>query len=213
MTSRTAQKKLSSLNKVRGFTLLEMIVATSVFMIAMVIIVGSLVSLNEESRKARTVRIVTDNLSAAVDSMSRNMRMGSAYHCGCGTSGTPSTPGDTTFPDGPRSCIMTDSLGNGGDVCMAFESESGGTGTSSDQVVYRLSNNRIERSTDGGTSYLPLTAPEIKITDLRFYVYGVTLSDDQPVVTMTVRGTAALSAKTATDFNIQTTVEARTPNF
>ncbi len=213
MKPSTTQKRIFPQNTTSGFTLLEMIVAVSVFIVAILIIIGSLVSLNEESRKARTVRIVTDNLSAAVDSMSRNIRMGSSYHCGCGVSGVPSTPGDATFPTAPRNCAMTDTLGNGGDVCMAFEPEAGLTSTSSDQVIYRLSGNRIERSTDGGVSYLPLTAPEIKITDLHFYVYGTSPTVDQPVVTMTVRGTAALSVKTTTDFNIQTTIDARTPNF
>lgn len=76
----------------QGFTLIEMIVASSVFIIIMLIVVGGLISLNNESRKSRSIRLVTDNLSAAIDSMSRAVRMGSYYHCGCGTVGVPSTP-------------------------------------------------------------------------------------------------------------------------
>lgn len=193
----------------RGFTLLEMIVATSVFIVAALIIVGGLVSLNNASRKARAARIVTDNLSAAIDSMSRNIRMGSAMHCGCGTAGVPSTAGDTSFPGGARDCPLAD----GGDVCLAFEGPQGDGAVTSDQVVYRLSGNRIERSIDGGATYIALTAPEMKVNDLHFYVDGTFVDQDQPVVTMVLRAEAQLGTRTKTDFDIETTVSPRTPNF
>lgn len=193
-----------------GFSLIEMIVSMSIFLIAILIIIGALISLTDASRKARSVRVVTDNLSAAMDSMSRSIRMGGYYHCGCGD---PTTPGDTTFPASPRSCPMTDTQGGGGDRCLAFEGQQGNSGISTDQIVYRLYNNRIQRSTDGGATFLDLTAPEINISSLLFYVYGTQTNQDQPVVTMVLRGTASTTARTATDFNIQTTISARTPNF
>lgn len=197
----------------KGFTLIEMIVATGIFTIVMLVVVGSLISLNNESRKSRSIRLVTDNLSSAIDSMSRNVRMGSYYHCGCGTAGSPSTPGDANYPDGPRDCPMIDSLGNGGDQCLAFESQFGATALSADQYVYRLSNNRIQRSKDGGVTFIDLTAPEIRINDLRFFVQGSTPDAHQPVITLFIRGTASVTPKMATDFNIQTTLGSRTPNY
>jgi prepilin-type N-terminal cleavage/methylation domain-containing protein len=196
-----------------GFTLVEMIVASSIFTIVMLVVVGSLISLNNESRKSRSIRLVTDNLSSAVDSMSRNMRMGAYYHCGCGTAGTPSTPGDVNYPDGPRDCPMTDALGGGGDQCFAFESQFGDQSVSLDQYVYRLSNHRIQRSKDGGATFIDLTAPEITINDLRFFVMGSTPDAHQPAVTVLIRGTASVTPKIATDFNVQTTLGSRTPNY
>ena len=190
----------------RGFTLLEMIVSTTVFVFVMLMIIGSLISLTDASRKARSVRIVLDNLSAAIDSMSRNIRMGSYYHCGCGGALT-----------SPQSCSMSDSDGNGGDTCLAFEMANGNPHDATDQMVYRLTTTggrgRIERSLNGGTDWVSLTSPEINVTDMKFFQYGVTPDTDQPVVTMLLRGTAALTPKTSTEFNIQTTIAARTPNF
>lgn len=212
MTKQPYSKKISG-SAQSGFTLIEMIVATSIFTIVMLVVVGSLISLNNESRKARSIRLVTDNLSSAIDSMSRNMRMGAYYHCGCGTAGTPSTPGDVNYPDGVRNCPMTDNLGNGGEQCFSFESQFGDQTLSNDQYVYRLSNHRIQRSKDGGASFIDLTAPEININDLRFFVEGTALDAHQPVVTVVIRGTASVTPVVATDFNVQTTLGSRTPNY
>lgn len=185
-----------------GFTLIEMIVSTSLFVTAMLLVVGAMVSLENASRKARTARIATDNVTAALDSMSRNIRMGTNFHCGC--AGTLTTP---------LNCPMTDATGIGGDVCLAFESQGGSLLDTTDQYVYRLSGNRIERSTNSGGGYLALTAPEINISLLRFYVTGTEVSLRQPYVTMLVRGVATSSSKTTTTFDIQTTIGVRTPNF
>jgi prepilin-type N-terminal cleavage/methylation domain-containing protein len=207
------QRKNFDIRNAQGFSLLEMIVASSIFVIIMLVIVGALISLSNASRKARAVRLVTDNLSAAIDSMSRNIRMGTYYHCGCGTAGVPSTSGDANFPDGVRDCPMTDALGTGGDQCFAFEGPRGDPSISTDQFVYRLFNNRIQRSKDGGATFIDLTAPEINITDLHFFVYGTQLDQKQPLIIMLVRGTAAITPQTTTNFNIETTVEARAPNY
>ena len=185
-----------------GFTLIEMIVSTSLFITAMLLIVGAMISLENASRKARTARIATDNVTAALDSMSRNIRMGSNFNCGC------VAPLTT-----PRNCPMMDALGNGGDVCLALESQTGSALDPNDQYVYRLSGNRIERSTNSGTTYLALTAPEINMTALRFFVTGTEPNLNQPYVTMVVRGTASSSRKTTTNFDVQTTIGVRTPNF
>ncbi len=189
-----------------GFTLIEMIVASSIFIIAMLIIIGALISLDDASRKARSLRLVTDNLSAAIDSMSRDIRMGSNYHCGCEV--------NTANYAIAKDCdIPMDANGGGGDICLAFESQKGDATTDLDQVVYRLSTARIQRSRDSGTTFLDLTAPELKVNDLRFYVYGTTLNADQPVVTMLLRAVAGLTKKTTTAFNIETTIGSRTPNY
>ena len=170
------QKKTHKSEQQRGFTLIEMIVSMSIFIIAILISVGALISLENASRKARTVRVVTDNMSAALDSMSRNLRMGTYYHCGC------VAPFTTT-----QNCPMTDDVGGGGDVCMAFESQWGDPAVAADQYIYRLQSNRIERSTDGGATYLALTAPELEVSNLRFYVSGTETDVNQPYVTMVIR--------------------------
>jgi len=191
-----------------GFTLIEMLVSVAIFSVAMVIVVGSLVSLNDAARKARTIRIATDNLSAAVDSMSRTIRMGIDYHCELTNGAAPTGP-----LRAPQNCPMTDRDGGGGGDLIAVEGQQGSRSTAADQIVYRLLDNRIKRSTDGGATYLDLTAPEINIDHLRFYVHGTQNNEDQPMVTIVIQGTASSSQKTVTTLNIQTTIGSRTPNF
>lgn len=196
------QKKLNTRG---GFTLLEMLVSTSLYVIAMLVIVSALISLESASRKARTIRVATDNVSAAVDSISRTIRMGSYFHCGCvGTRAELSTPSD----------CESNSTGGGGGTCIAFESQNGDPSSINDQYIYKLSGQQILRSTDTGTTWLNMTAPEISILKLAFYVGGTSPEADQPYVTMLISGSATSSrAKFNTTFDIQTTVAARTPNF
>lgn len=199
-----------------GFTLIEMIVSTSLFIITILVVVGALISLESASRKARTIRVASDNLSAALDSMSRNIRMGSAYHCGCGTDATdlPNTAGDTTYPDEPREC-QSDTDGASGEVCFAFEHQNGDVNDPLDQYVYRLKNSRIQRSTEGGVanSWLDMTAPEITISNLKFFVGGTTIGSEQGYVTIVIRGSAGATAKSLTAFDVQTTLSQRGPNY
>ncbi|OGZ12021.1 MAG: hypothetical protein A2942_02235 [Candidatus Lloydbacteria bacterium RIFCSPLOWO2_01_FULL_50_20] len=179
-----------------------MIVAIGIFLTALLIILGALVAINNAARKMRSERVVADNLSAAIDSMSRNIRVGSNLHCGCDA--------DTTTP---KDCPMSDTLGGGGDMCIAFESQLGDPGDNGDQIIYKLSGTGIERSTDNGATYLPLTAPELNISTFKFYVFGSATALDQPVVTMIIRGTASTNARTMTKFDVQTTVNVYTPKL
>ena len=185
-----------------GFTLIEMLVATAIFIVCMLIIVGALVSLNNASRKMRAIRIATDNLSAAIDSVSRNTRMGTTLHCGC------ELPANLANYAVAKDC-PADNLGNGGAQCLAYRSQTGA------RVVYQLANKRIQRSTNGGAvgSFLDMTSPEMTITDLKFIVQGTTANEDQPLITMIVRGSTGSNAKTQTVFNLETTIDQRTPNY
>lgn len=190
-----------------GFTLIEMIVAVAVFTVCVVLIVGALISLNSASRKERAIRVAMDNMGAALDSMSRNIRTGSSFHCGCGTSGSPTTAGDTTFPGEPRNCPSS----GAGDMCLAFEGQDGGA-AATDQIVYKLLNGQIWRSIDSGSSYLAMTAPEVSISKLTFYVDGADKGTNQPVVRIVLRGVAGRGAIT-TPFVVQTSVSPRVPNY
>ncbi|OGZ08360.1 MAG: hypothetical protein A3C93_02745 [Candidatus Lloydbacteria bacterium RIFCSPHIGHO2_02_FULL_54_17] len=182
-----------------------MIVAIGIFVTILIIIIGALVSVNDAARKARSMRVVTENLSAAIDSMSRTIRVGKTFHCDCSGLAT-TTPQDCKL-------TMTGEVDGGGDVCLAFEGQLGVPTLPDDQISYKLSGRSIVRSIDNGATYLPLTAPELGITDLKFFVDGTTPGFDQPVITIVVRGSASTTRRTATSFNVQTTVGAYTPNL
>lgn len=63
----------------RGFTLLEMIVAIFIFSIVVTIASGAMLSMISANRKAQALKTVMNNMNLALDSMSRDVRFGTAY--------------------------------------------------------------------------------------------------------------------------------------
>jgi prepilin-type N-terminal cleavage/methylation domain-containing protein len=203
----------------RGFTLIELMVSVTIFAIVMVMALGSLLSISTADRKAESLKSVMDNLNFALDSMSRTIRTGLYYSC-------------MTSPSFP---VSLDSNGNpipancaGGATAIAFHSADGNT------VVYCRGSNSacsssgssILRSTDGGNTFTQLTASEVVVNNLNFYVIGACATPGtppsgscadssydyvQPKVTITVNGQVKVtgSQNTTYPYAVQTTVTQR----
>lgn len=162
----------------KGFTLVEMIVAIFVFSVVMVISTGALVSIIGANRKAQSVKSVMNNVAFSLDSMTRALRVGSGYDCGV----------TSCSSEGSESLTFTDVDGR--------------------EIQYRLneSTNQIERNING-EGFQALTAPEVTVDKLMFYVDGVE-SEGQPRVLIVMGGRAGVG-KSETVFNIQTLVSQR----
>ena len=91
----------------KGFTLIEIMTSVSVFAIIMVISMGAILGIFEANRKSRTLKAIMNNLNLAVESMSKEMRFGTNYHCG--------ESGSLTVP---QNCP-------GGDTLVSFLSSEG----------------------------------------------------------------------------------------
>lgn len=174
----------------KGFTLIELMVSVSVFIIVMTISMGSIMSVVDANRKSQSLRSVMDNLNFTLESMTRNIRFGTNYHCDI-TQGIVSLPRDCSA--GASSIAVTSSLGV--------------------QVVYKLVNGRIARSLNGGADYY-LTGTDLTITNLSFRVYGADYyaagaNMDQPKTVMVVSGFVGTKASAKTTFTVQTTVSQR----
>ena len=79
----------------------------------------------------------------------------------------------------------------------------------SELIVYRLNNNTIEKSSDGGVSYLPITGSETTIDYLNFYLIGQAADDGlQPRITITIGATSQVNNQSA-NLRIQTTISER----
>lgn len=68
-------------NKVSGFTLIELMVAISIFMIIMTMAMGSLLITLDAKKKSEVLGFTMDNLNFAMESMTRSLRMGTNYDC------------------------------------------------------------------------------------------------------------------------------------
>lgn len=181
------RRRIGQGNMGRGFTLIEIMTAVSVFAVVMVISMGAILGVFDANRKSDSLKTVMDNLNFAVDSMSREMRFGKNYHCGTGTLTT------------PQNC-------SSGGTLVSFLSSDG------QQIAYRLNGTQIEKSVDGGSTYIAVTAPEINIESLSFYVLGASPAPAntlQPRVLIKIKGSAGSKAKTKSDFSLQTLVSQR----
>lgn len=167
----------------KGFTLIELMTAVSIFIIIMTISMGSIIGVFEANRKSRSLKTVLNNLNLAVESMSKEMRFGKNYHCGSGI---------VTLP---QNC-------SSGDTLISFLSNDGV------QITYRFSGPVIEKQVGTG-AFIAVTAPEIAIDDLTFYTLGAGTGDSlQPKVLIKIKSHAG-QGKSRSDFTLQTLVSQR----
>ncbi len=197
------RKKKQQKKKNSGFTLIEMMVAVAIFSVVMLVAVGALLSVMDANRKAQALKNVINNINFTLESMSRTVRTGSAYHCKPGKSDTTPVGGDSI--DKAKNCK------NGGRL-LAFEGQDGDPNTKDDQVIYRLNGTKLQRSIQGGKdkSWVSLTSPNVRVEDFAVYVFGAKDSDSvQPRVIITMRVSAVSSNRAETEFNLQTSVTQR----
>ncbi len=180
--------------KPAGFTLIEILVSVAIFSTVMVIALGALLSMTESDRKAQTLKSVINNLNFSLDAMSRSMRTGINYHCDVGV-------GTITSP---RDCSVTAA------TSIAFFS-------ADSQTTQYCRGNGTTCSSSGtailvkkGTgAFAPLTASEVTITNLQFYVTGAESATVQPHVVILLSGQVPVSASQASTFDLQTSVTQR----
>lgn len=183
----------------RGFTLIEMMVAVTIFTIVMMVSAGAILSIVEANRKAQSLKSVINNLNFTLETISRNIRVGTNYRCmDLAGSGIPNS-----------NLGIAQDCPNGGNV-IAFESQDGNPGTSSDQLVYIFNAGGIFRQIgSGGNTRVRLTSDAVTIDLMRFTVSGVADGDgEQPRVQMVVRGRAQVGGVESV-FNLQTSVTQR----
>ncbi len=189
---------------VSAFTLIEMMVAVTIFSVVMMVGVGALLSLVATNKRAQAIHSVMNNLNAALEGMSRSTRVGTLYNCVTSATVPPSPPPSSTISI-PHDCAT------GGGKLLAFESASGNLTDPADQWVYRLNGTRLERSTKGGAngSWVAITAPEVSIDSFDFYVIGSSNADQaQPRILMRILGSAQVPGGVTT-FTVQASVVQR----
>lgn len=200
------RKKISDFRT--GFTLVELIVSMALFIIVVFITTSAFLTLSTLSKKASTTRIAMDNLSVVIESMTRNIRTGYTYRC--------SNESDFYTPSTPL--IAQDC--SGGNTSLSFYNQDGiitgymfrsGQPTGPNNVILFNQNNTFCKSSTPGKC-LRLTAPEIIITNLKFYVTGADNTSgvtNQPHVNIVVQGVAGTDPRTQSKFSIYTSVTQR----
>lgn len=172
-----------------GFTLIELMVALSIFTIIILIGMGSVLVVTDISNKVQGLRTSMDNVNFAMESMTRSIRMGTNYTCGNSV-----VVSDEDLPGSDCS--------DGGKI-LGFTSSIDGK-----NVFYHLDDKKLERCTTSGC--IDMVSPNVSVDNLTFYVNGAGDKEDgiQPSVYILMKGTVKVKEESMS-FAIQTMASQR----
>lgn len=182
-----------------GFTLIELMVSLMIFVVVVLAAVGSLYAVNTASKKVQSMRSVLDNLTFAIEAMSRTVRTSASVVCG-GSSNVSGNPNCPFSSQGNNSMLLVSStLGTQQLVEYRLGVHTNGNGA----IQKRFQESGI------WTNWISLTAPEINIQKLLFYVDGADpLDGKQSSVQLFVQG-EAVSNNEVSPFAVQTYISER----
>ena len=198
---------MQNINNKNGYTLIETMIAVSLFIIIVTIGMGALLNANRLNQKSKAMRSILDNLSFVMEDMSRNLRTGYSYSC---------VPASLAVPSSPTS----------GQSCVGIAFEPSGGSGGSDPWIYEIVNTTtptvtsfIQRSTDNGRHWMPLTPSEITFSAASgFSILGAESKSQngdtqQPFVTIRLVGTITSVGGVSTPFDLQTSLSQRQLDF
>lgn len=199
------KKYLFKLNKKNGYTIIETMIAVSLFLIVVTVGMNALLNANVVHKKSQDVREEIDNLNFIIEDMARNLRTGSNFHCITGLDTLP-----TASVSSPKSCV---NKGWG----IAFEHAGGLPIDNNDQWVYYIDNNNVLWKSITGSSTLnnfyQVTTDGVKIDSgaSGFYVLGAEPppgDKQQPFVIIRLVGNIIYKGIN-TPFSLQTSMSQR----
>lgn len=170
----------------QGFTLIEVIVSVGLFTVVMTIALGALFMVINSNKQAKAIKLVVNNINLAMEGMTRDLRVGHTY---C----------DSDSQSKTGSCDSTT-----GTSQIWFTTDEG-----EQSSTYRLFNDAIQRRIGSVGTYYDVTAIDVVVDDMDFYIQGTLAGDDvQPFVTIIVRGTIRVG-DIIDDFHLQSTISQR----
>lgn len=191
-----------TINNNRGFSLIELLVSLSIFTIVLTMAVGSLLVVIDANAKAQNMQQVMTNLSFAIDSISREVRTGQGLYCSL------TDPGANLGKDLTQDCT------SGTYISIVEGGKSLTAGDISSRISFRFNsaNHSIDRRIGTG-DWFPITAPEVTVTSVNFYVADSTTASNgdnkQANMTIYIKGHAGDLETVDTSFELQTTISRR----
>ncbi len=192
--------------KNNGFTLIEMLVALSLFTIVVTIAVGAFLSLIGASKSVQGEQSVITTLTFVLDSMTREIRTGTNYYC--------NTRSVLDDPTQVSTSTVRDCAGGSDGLSFVEAGSSITTGGASARIAYYYdtsssTNKTIMRKVGNGTPQ-SIVSDGITVTNAQFFVTGSTrlgsgTDTNQPTVTIVLEARDENGATTT----LQTTVTQR----
>jgi prepilin-type N-terminal cleavage/methylation domain-containing protein len=210
---------------IRGFTLVELLVASSIFSSVLIIAVGALFSAQTINTRIQESQIILDGVNLATEVISRDIRYGSDFHCANATP-TPITALrlGCAYPTGGSAIVFKPPTKLAGSATPSLDRVSYSVG----EVAFNGTTTRVIFRTEypsgnvvGSRTY-QVTPTDVDINSLVFYVHGANSSSgaidvggvidyDQPIITMSISG-ITIPSKINVDpvtFNLQVTSSSR----
>ncbi len=165
----------------QGFTIIEMLVATTLFLIV-ISITTSIFMINIRTQRYLLASVnASEEISYALEMMGREIRMGTNFSA---------IPEDTLQFTNNKGQVIVYRFNSYGDIAASdYESW-------------------IERSI-GGQNYQKLTSPDLRVLNLKFLVQGNQPEDQQQTRVTIMLKIASYAGKQELETNLQTTVSSR----
>lgn len=169
-----------------GFTLIEIMVAVSLFIVVAFITTSAFTSFTEASRRSQAIRNNIDNLNFAMESIVLKIREGNNYSC---------------LEDDDVAAGVTHDCPTAPSQTIAFLADNG------DVVKYKFaqdaSGGTILKS-ENGSAFEPIVATQVNVSRLDFYVKN----GERPLARIVIQGSVTTAAG-ASEFTLQTTISQR----
>ncbi len=193
-----------------GFTLVEMIISLAIFTVVAVVAVGALLKVMDANRKSISLKTTINNLNFALESMSREMRVGRDYDLDHDNGviidknyftnkSNKITSGNWTIAF-RSSNISTDSEGKKCNLVFAYRYDE------SQEKLLKAQQPNCDSSI-GSSNFQDLTSEDIKITSTIIEVSNE--PNEQPYVFIWLQGESGVKVKDKVDFSVQTRVSQR----
>ncbi len=178
----------SGLSAVRGFTLVEMMVSVSIFVIVAFIVVSTLLTMSAAYRKAQAMRLLLDNFNFVIQSMSLGIREGVNYRQGslCSTA-------DSCIQFLPIDAWMASPMGD--PVCYDYISP----------TIYKCT---ACPCSDVNTR-TQIVSGDIIVDKLQFDIFNLGVPNKKKLVKIRIGGKTGKTSKDLSSFFIQNSVSQR----
>lgn len=189
-----------------------MIVSLGIFSVVAVISLGALMRIISANHKAQAIQSAFTNLNFALESMSREIRMGANYHCeagfntysGSGISGKACDIGNNSTIFFESSKTKTLQSGNGSCRLVYSYYFSG----SAPNYILKKAQQSNCNDPINNNSFSEVISPNITITDYKLGVIKGS-TDNYPKVFIRISGEAGIKEKEKTFFDVQTSISQR----
>lgn len=194
-----------------GFSLVELLVSITIFSIVVAMATSTLLVLLDANSKAQNEQAILNDLTIAIDSMTREIRTGYNYYCNSGRRTVEATADVRNCAAGADYVSIVeagDSLTQGsGSQRIGYYYDS-----TAEAIMRRVGDGDGDANTNEDEDWVAITSPNVRITNVEFVVVDTDAFPSnltQPSVSVFIEGEAGTLAEVDSTFVIQTSITQR----